>query len=97
VSTETGERLAHHFTPRSYLQRRSVYEVGGRRPTQGDAGAGRELEITEDLAALHETVEKGREGVFDSEISQPEFRRTLVAQCSILVAIAGIVAWLIAG
>jgi hypothetical protein len=52
--------------------------------------------ITEDLAALHETVEKGREGVFDSEISQPEFRRTLVAQCSILVAIAGIVAWLIA-
>ena len=52
--------------------------------------------IAEDLAVSHETVEKGREGVSDSEISQPKFRRTLVAQCSILVAIAGIVAGLIA-
>ena len=29
---ETGERLAHHFTPRPYLQG-EVYEVSGRRAT----------------------------------------------------------------
>jgi hypothetical protein len=32
----------------------------------------------------------------NSEFSRPEFRRRLVGQCSILVVIAGIVAWLIA-
>jgi len=44
----------------------------------------------------HEIViEKVDEQGPDSQLSQPEFRR-LVAQCSILVVIAGIVAWLIA-
>jgi hypothetical protein len=44
----------------------------------------------------HETmIEKVDEQGPDSKISRPEFRR-LVAQCSILVVIAGIVAWLIA-
>jgi hypothetical protein len=40
-------------------------------------------------------IEKVGEQGPDSEISRPEFRM-LVAQCSILVVIAGIVAWLIA-
>jgi len=40
-------------------------------------------------------LEKAGEQVPDSELSSPEFRR-LVAQCSILVVIAGIVSWLIA-
>ena len=41
------------------------------------------------------TVKKAGEQKYDSEISQPELIR-LVAQCSILVMIAGIVAGLIA-
>ena len=41
------------------------------------------------------TVKKVGERVPNSEISPPEVR-TLVAQCSFLVVIAGIVAWLIA-
>ncbi len=40
-------------------------------------------------------LEKVGEQVPDSELSSPVFRR-LVAQCSILVVIAGIVSWLIA-
>jgi hypothetical protein len=53
--------------------------------------------IAEDGIVSHETTVKKVEGqVPDSEISGPEFRRRLVAQCSILVVIAGIVAWLIA-
>jgi hypothetical protein len=53
--------------------------------------------IAEDGIVSHETtVEKVGEKVPNSEISQPEFRRRLVAQCWILVVIAGIVAWLIA-
>jgi hypothetical protein len=51
--------------------------------------------IAEAIAVSHETVKKVREQVPDLEISQPEFIR-LVAQCSILVMIAGIVAALIA-
>jgi len=46
--------------------------------------------------SLHETmVKKAGEQKSDLEISQPEFIR-LVAQCSILVMIGGIVAGLIA-
>ena len=41
------------------------------------------------------TVKKVGERVPNSEISPPEVR-TLVAQCSFLVVIGGIVAWLIA-
>jgi hypothetical protein len=41
------------------------------------------------------TIKKGGEQVSNSEISRLMFRK-LVAQCSILVVIAGIVSWLIA-
>ena len=52
--------------------------------------------IAEDGTVSHDTtVKKVGERVPNSEISHPEIR-TLVAQCSILVLIAGIVAWLIA-
>ena len=53
--------------------------------------------IAEDGIVSHETpIKKVGEKVLNSEISRPEFRRRLVAQCWILVVIAGIVAWLIA-
>jgi hypothetical protein len=52
--------------------------------------------VAEDGTVSHDTtVKKVGERVLDSEISHLEIR-TLVAQCSILVLIAGIVAWLIA-
>ena len=52
--------------------------------------------IAQDSTVSHEkTVKKAGEQKYDSEISQPELIR-LVAQCSILVMIAGIVAGLIA-
>jgi len=53
--------------------------------------------IAEDSVVSHETtVKKVGEKVPNAEISRPEFRRRLVAQCWILVVIAGIVSWLIA-
>ena len=53
--------------------------------------------IAEDGIVSHETpIKKVGEKVPNSEISRPEFRRRLVAQCWILVVITGIVAWLIA-
>jgi hypothetical protein len=53
--------------------------------------------IAEDGIVSHETTgKKVGEKVTNSEFSRPEFRRRLVAQCWILVVIAGIVAWLIA-
>jgi hypothetical protein len=56
-----------------------------------------ESRIAEDSIVSHETPgKKVDEKVPDSEISRPEFRRRLVAQCWILVVIAGIVAGLIA-
>jgi hypothetical protein len=56
-----------------------------------------ESRIAEDGMVSHETmVKKVGEKVPKSEFSRPEFRRRLVAQCWILVVIAGIVAWLIA-
>ena len=52
--------------------------------------------IAEDSTVSHDTtVKKVGERVSKSEISHLEIR-TLVAQCSILVLIVGIVAWLIA-
>ena len=52
--------------------------------------------MAEDSTVSHDTtVKKVGERVPNSEISHLEIR-TLVAQCSILVLIAGIVAWLIA-
>ena len=55
-----------------------------------------ESRIAEDgIVSRETTVKKVGEKVPNSELSRPEFRR-LVAQCSILVVIAGIVSWLIA-
>lgn len=52
--------------------------------------------IAEDSTVSHDTtVKKVGERDLNSEISHLEIR-TLVAQCSILVLIASIVAWLIA-
>jgi hypothetical protein len=47
------------------------------------------------IVSHERTIKKVGEHVSNAEISQPEFR-TLVAQYSILVVIAGIVSWLIA-
>ena len=56
-----------------------------------------ESRIAEDGIISHETPgKKVGEKVSNLEFSRPEFRRRLVAQCWILVVIAGIVAWLIA-
>ena len=56
-----------------------------------------ERRIAGDSIVSHETPgKKVGEKLTNSEISRPEFRRRLVAQCWILVVIAGIVAWLIA-
>jgi hypothetical protein len=56
-----------------------------------------ESRIAEDRIVSHETPSKKvGEKMTNSEISRLEFRRRLVAQCWILVVIAGIVAWLIA-
>ena len=81
---------------------RSVLDWGGDRAGRPTAHAVRqagraESSIAELSIVAHETMIKkvGEQGP-DSEISRPEFRKRLVAQCSILVVIAGIVAWLIA-
>ena len=56
-----------------------------------------ESRIAEDGIVSHETLgKKVGEKLPSSEISRLEFRRRLVAQCWILVVIAGIVAGLIA-
>ncbi len=86
----------------SYRNRggRCVPDWGGDRAGQPTAHAvcqaGRvESWIAELSIVSHETIKKVGEQVSDSEISRLAFRR-LVAQCSILVVIAGIVSWLIA-
>jgi hypothetical protein len=84
------------------MRRRYVLDWGGSSAPQpaahavGQAGrAG--SRIAEDGIVAYETPgKKVGEKVTNSEISRPEFRRRLVAQCWILVVIAGIVAWLIA-
>jgi hypothetical protein len=83
------------------LRGRYVPNWGGDRAVQSTAHAvhqagGAESSIAGISIVLYEmALEKGGEQVPDSELSSPEFRR-LVAQCSILVVIAGIVSWLIA-
>jgi hypothetical protein len=86
----------------SYRNRgRYVPDWGGDRAGQPTAYAVRQAGRAESWIAelgivSHETmIEKVDEQGPDSEISRPEFGR-LVAQCSILVVIAGIVSWLIA-
>ena|ERR671916_2693690 len=86
----------------SYRNRggRCVPDWGGDRAGQPTAHAvsqaGRaESWIAELSIVSRETIKKVGEQVSDSEISRLAFRR-LVAQCSILVVIAGIVSWLIA-
>ena len=80
---------------------RYVPDRGGDRGSQPTALAVRQAGraegwIAEDSIVSHEpTLEKVGRRVPDSEISRLAFRR-LMAQCSILVVIAGIVAWLIA-
>jgi hypothetical protein len=86
----------------SYRNRggRCVPDWGGDRAGQPTAHAVRQAGRAESWIAelsivSRETIKKVGEQVSDSEISRLAFRR-LVAQCSILVVIAGIVSWLIA-
>ena len=82
------------------LRRRYVPHWGGGRAGQPTAYAVRragraESWIAELSIVSHETIKKVGELASDSEISRLA-RTKLVAQCSILVVIAGIVSWLIA-
>jgi hypothetical protein len=83
------------------VRRRYVLDRGGGPASQTTAHAVRQAGrakswIAEGSIVSHKpTLEKVGRRVPDSEISRLAFRR-LVAQCSILVVIAGIVAWLIA-
>ena len=82
------------------LRRRYVPHWGGGRAGQPTAYAVRRAGRAESWIALsvvsHETtIKKVGELASDSETSRLA-RRKLVAQCSILVVIAGIVSWLIA-
>jgi hypothetical protein len=81
--------------------KRYVPDWGGNRAGQPTAHAVRQAGRAESWIAelsivSHETtIKKVGEQVSNSEISRLMFRK-LVAQCSILVVIAGIVSWLIA-
>ena len=82
------------------VRKRYVPDWGGDRAGHPTAYAVRQAGRVESWIAelsivSHETIKKVGEQVPDSEISLPE-SRTLVAQYSILVVIAGIVSWLIA-
>jgi hypothetical protein len=82
------------------VRKRYVPDWGGDRAGHPTAYAVRQAGRVESWIAelsivSHETIKKVGEQVPDSEISLPE-SRTLVAQYSILVVIAGIVAGLIA-
>jgi hypothetical protein len=80
---------------------RSILDWGGDRARQPTAYAVRQAGGAESWVAelgivAHETtIKKVGEQVSNSENSQLAFRK-LMAQCSILVVIAGIVSWLIA-
>jgi hypothetical protein len=81
------------------MRRRYVPDWGGGcapQPTHAVRQAGRAGSWIAGLGIVsHETtIKKVGEQVFDSENSQLAFGK-LVAQCSILLVIAGIVAWLI--
>jgi hypothetical protein len=82
------------------VRKRYVPDWGGDRAGHPTAYAVRQAGRVESWIAelsivSHETIKKVGEQVPDSEISLPE-SRTLVAQYSILVVIAGVVSWLIA-
>jgi hypothetical protein len=80
---------------------RSILDRGEGRARQPSAYAVRQAGkagswiVALGIVSHETTIKKVGEQVSDSEISPPEYRR-LVAQCSILVVIAGIVSWLIA-
>jgi hypothetical protein len=80
---------------------RSILDRGGGRARQPTAYAERQAGragswIAElGIVSQETTIKKVGEQVSDSENSQLAFRK-LMAQCSILVVIAGIVSWLIA-
>ena len=81
-------------------RKRYVPDWGGDRAGQPTAHAVRQAGRVESWIAelsivSHEAIKKVGKQVPDSEISRVAFR-TLVAQCSILGVIAGIVSWLIA-
>ena len=83
------------------MRRRYVPDWGGERADQPTAHAVRQAGRVESWIAelgivSHETtIKKVGKQVSNSENSRLAFRK-LVAQCSILVVIAGIVSWLIA-
>jgi hypothetical protein len=78
------------------LRRRYVPHRGGGRAGQPTAYAVCRAGRAESWIVSHETtIKKVGELASDSETSRLA-RRNLVAQCSILVVIAGIVSWLIA-
>ena len=80
---------------------RSILDRGGDCARQPTAYAVRQAGKAESwiaelsIVAHERTIKKVGEQVSNAEISRPESRK-LVAQCSILVVIAGIVSWLIA-
>ena len=96
---ERPHRLGSY--PNRGVRGRYIPDRGGVRARQPTAHAvhqaGRaESWIAELGIVSHKTtIKKGGEQVSNSEISRLMFRK-LVAQCSILVVIAGIVSWLIA-
>jgi hypothetical protein len=83
------------------MRRRYVRDWGGGRAGQTTAHTVRQAGRADSriaglsLVSHQTTIKKVGEQVSNSEISRLAFRK-LVAQCSILVVIAGIVSWLIA-
>jgi hypothetical protein len=96
---ERPHRLGSY--PDGGLRKRYVPDWGGDRASQQTAHAVRQAGsaggwIVELGIVPHGTMgKKPDEQLSDSEMSRLEFRE-LVAQCSILVVIAGIVSWLVA-
>jgi hypothetical protein len=102
LNKEMPERPHRHGSyPNRGVRGRSVVDRGGDRAGRPTAHAMRQAGRAESsimelsIVSCATMIEKVGEQGPDSEISRPEFRM-LVAQCSILVVIAGIVAWLIA-
>ena len=97
---QTQERLALHFTPRSYPYRGEPTEEKYMRsveqhqlkemPQLAEGWIAQDSTVSQDT-----TVKKVGEQISESETSRPEFVR-LVVQCSNHVVIGGIVAGLIA-
>jgi len=92
---ERPHRLGSY--PNRGMRRRYAPDGGGGRAPQPSAHAVQQAGRQESWLAELGIVSHGTtiKQLSDSEISRLEFRK-LVAQCSILVVIAGIVSWLIA-